>query len=184
MASVPLWRVCRVVSNRVRLRMLLALDRQQRLRVGELARAMKISQPTASQYLRALEACGFVRARRIRRAVMYESARSDKPRNRLMEPLMGRLRGGKNSIESVFRLATAFANPGRIEVFRRLKSKPKSLIELKSELEWSRWTLSRHLEKLKSRGFVKAGEQDGTYTCPAVADEFGRALVEAAEREN
>jgi predicted ArsR family transcriptional regulator len=182
MRIVPLWRVCRVLANRLRLRTLLLLKRRQSLRVGEIARAMKISGPTASQYMRALEACGFVRARRVRRAVIYALAWSNKGafETALLDPLMGELAAGKKSIEAVFKFATAFTNAGRIEAFRSLKERPKSLIELKSELEWSRWTVRRHLEKLKRRGFVQQRQEDGIYECATVGNEFGQALARVA----
>jgi DNA-binding IclR family transcriptional regulator len=165
--------------------MLLLLQRQQHLRVGEIARTMKISPPAASQYLRALEACGFVRARRVRRAVVYARARPNKPASErvLLDPLMERLAAGKGSIDAVFKLATTFANPGRIEVFRALGVRSKSMRELQSELGWSRWTLWRHLEKLKSRGFVWR-QENGRYQRAVVADEFGRALTRAIGEES
>lgn len=163
--------------------MLLLLSRQQRLRVGAIARLMKLSRPAASQYLRALEGCGFVRARRIRRTVVYDLA-PDKASMRngaLTEALMSRLATAEDSLEAVFKLATTFANPGRIEVFRSLAARPKSPAELKSELGWSRWTVWRHLQKLENRGFVRQREGHGTYERTRVTDEFGCALARAAQ---
>src|SRR5687767_10650919 len=99
--AVPLWRVSRVLANRVRLRMLSLLRRGRGLRVGEVARAMRLSRPAASQYLRALEACGFVVSRRVRRAVIYKIAPSKKSagESALLQPLLTQLAGGKSCIE-------------------------------------------------------------------------------------
>src|SRR5436190_1209277 len=99
------------------------------MRVSDVARAMRLSRPAASQYLRALEACGLVEARRVRRSVIFGVNGNRKSGNRaLARALIGRL-GERSAIKSVFRLATAFVNPGSIELFQRLHTKPMSVAE-------------------------------------------------------
>jgi DNA-binding transcriptional ArsR family regulator len=149
MKPLPLWRVSRVLANRPRLKLLGLISRRPGLRVGELARAVKLSKPAASQYLSALEACGFVISHRAGRSVMYEVAAIPSVRA-LVKALTSRL-CDKNSIEAVFKLSTAFANPGRIDVFRSLSAGPKSLAELNSSTGFPRSTLWRHLQKLRAR---------------------------------
>src|SRR5687768_8986760 len=93
MEQPPLWRTCRVLANRVRLKILGALSQRPGMRVGDVARAMRLSRPAASQYLRALEACGFVEARRVRRSVVYGVNGNRGSENQaLTKALMGRLR--------------------------------------------------------------------------------------------
>src|SRR5262245_40383650 len=115
MQTIPFWRVCRVIANRPRLNMLGLISRRPGLRVSEIARLMKLSRPAASQYLRALESCGFVASRRRGRPVTYEIAGRQEvaPSLRKMtDALMSRL-ALKNGITTTFKLATAFASPGR-----------------------------------------------------------------------
>src|ERR1700731_1646257 len=67
----PLWRPCRVVANRKRLRTLALLIRQPNQTVSAVAERMSLSMPAASQYLRALEARGLLTCRRVGRRVEY-----------------------------------------------------------------------------------------------------------------
>ena len=185
MKVVPFWRVCRVLANRQRLKMFALISRRPGMRVGDLARAMKLSGPATSQYLRALEACGFVVGRRIRKFVTYELAgRDGNPATKaLVRSLILRL-ADKGSIEPVFKLATAFANPARIEVFRKLTTGPKTLPELKSLTGFPRSTLSRHIQKLRNRGFVNRQAEGKAYEYATPADHFGRALAHATKHHS
>src|SRR5688572_23599470 len=182
MQRVPLWRICRVLANRPRLKLFGLLIRRPGLRVSDLARATKLSRPAASQYLRALEACGLVVARRIHRSVVYELSgrNADATARALIRPLMIRLGTDKTSIESTFKLATTFANPGRIDVFRRLSTGPKPLAELKAATGCGGRTLRRHLAKLETRGFVCRAPNVKMYQSVRPLDEFARALAHAA----
>jgi len=181
MQPVPFWRVCRVLANRPRLMMLGLINRRPGLRVNQIARAMRLSRPAASQYLRALEACGLVVARRAGRSVAYElgGRNADPCARSLIRALVLRL-SDKGSIESVFKLATAFANPGRIDVFRCLVTGPKSVARLKSSTGFARITLWRHLQKLRHRGFVCKGSTGDTYERAVPGDELARALAQVA----
>lgn len=181
MHQVPFWRVCRVLANRPRLKLLALINRRPGLRVSELAKAMKLSRPAASQYLRALEACHFVSARRVRRTVVYELSRSgaNPPLQMLSRALLPQL-SDKTSVEPAFKLATAFANPGRIEVFRALNSGPNSIAELRSSTGFARRTLWRHIQKLQNRGFVRRSSKGASYAKATPKDEFARALAAAA----
>ena len=66
-----LWRTCRVLANRKRLQILALLIRQPNQTVSTVAGRMSLSMPTASQYLRALEARGLLTCRRVGRRVEY-----------------------------------------------------------------------------------------------------------------
>src|SRR5688572_3352662 len=121
---------------------------------------MKLSRPAASQYLRALESCGFLASRRIKRCIVYEVPRESQ--GQLLKALISRL-NDKAAIEPVFKLATAFANPGRIDVFRSLNAKPMSIAQLRGATGWAGRTLRRHTKKLASRGFIRSGPGEETY---------------------
>ncbi|HEX8490090.1 MAG TPA: winged helix-turn-helix transcriptional regulator, partial [Chthoniobacterales bacterium] len=66
-----LWRTCRVLANRKRLQILALLLRQPNQTVSVVAERMGLTVPTASQYLRALEARGLLACRRVGRSVEY-----------------------------------------------------------------------------------------------------------------
>ena len=176
----PLWRTCRVLANRVRLKIFGALSQRPGMRVGDVARAMRLSLPAASQYLRALEACGLVESRRIRRSVIYGANGPKGSGNQALARAVTNRMKERGAIESVFKLATAFANPGRIEVFRRLQAKPMSPAELSVATGWSPRTLGRHLAKLKSRGFVQQKASREKFEATVPDDALGRALAKAA----
>lgn len=180
MQTVPFWRVCRVLANRPRLRMLALLSQRPGLRVGEIARAMNLSRPAASQYLRALESCGFALFKRRGRSVLYElgTGKSNPTLRALIGALILRLRD-KKAIESLFKLATAFANPGRIVVYRSMSANPQSVAELKSATGLARTTVWRHLQKLQNRSFVRAVSRH-LYGPAQHPDAFARALAAAA----
>jgi predicted transcriptional regulator len=81
-------------------------------------------------------------------------------------------------IESLFKLATAFTHPRRIELYRALKGGDRSSRRLKAATRMSFRALRRHLEKLQARGFV--AEAPGGYTVVDPADNFGRELARLA----
>ena len=181
MHQVPFWRVCRILANRPRLKLLALINRRPGLRVSELAKAMKLSRPAASQYLRALEACHFISARRVRRSIAYELSQSGShpPLPMLRKTLVPQL-CDKSAVEPAFKLATAFANLGRIEVFRALNSGARSIAELRSLTGFAKRTLWRHIQKLQSRGFVRRSSKGTSYVKATPKDEFGRTLATAA----
>jgi len=73
-----LWRTCRVLANRTRLRIFRRLAQQPGQTVSDVARRLRLSLPVTSQYLRALEARGLLSARRVGLRVTYRpSAASD-----------------------------------------------------------------------------------------------------------
>ena len=109
----------------------------------------------------------------------YTASMAGSENQALTKAPMSRLRE-RGAIESVYKLATAFANPGRIEVFQRLQTKPMTLAELGDSGTWSRRTLRRHLAKLESRGFVRQDPEVETFAGTMPSDPLGRILGKAA----
>ncbi len=172
-----LWRTCRVLANRRRLEILRLLVHEHGLMVSTVAQRLKLPLPVTSQYLRALEARGFLRARRVANRVYYSFCADDAggPVQPLLAPLRAALQSDSRCIEMLFKRATAFTHPRRIEIFRDLKQSRRTMGELNARTRISRFALGRHVGKLEARGFVVAGA--GDYAVGEPRDAFGRALA-------
>jgi DNA-binding HxlR family transcriptional regulator len=81
-------------------------------------------------------------------------------------------------IEALFKLATAFTHPRRVEVFRAVKNGTDSFGKLQAATHISARALSRHLAKLEARGFVKSEME--VYAVTNQAHPFGRVLARLA----
>jgi DNA-binding transcriptional ArsR family regulator len=124
-----LWRTCRVLANRKRLQTLALLIRQPNQTVFAVAERMNLSVPTASQYLRALEARGLLTCRRVGRRVEYRpsSGTGEGAAQEIVKALRLVLRRRAQPIKPIFKLATGFTHPRRVVVFRALANGADSL---------------------------------------------------------
>jgi DNA-binding MarR family transcriptional regulator len=160
--------------------MLALLIRQPGQTVSSVARQMKLSLPAASQYLRALEARGLLTCRRVGPRVEYR-------------PVAVTTEGGGGAIATalrmfvgprqqppdvLFKLATAFTHPRRIEVYRAVKNGADSFVRLQAATHMSRRPLARHLAKLETRGFVR--NEGHVYAVTNHAHPLGRVLARLA----
>ena len=129
-----LWRTCRVLANRKRLQILALLIRQPNQTVSAVAERMALSMPAASQYLRALEARGLLTCRRIGRRVEYRmsAGTSEGAAKEIIKALRLVFRRRAQPIEAIFKLATSFTHPRRVEVFRALTSGADSFAKLQA----------------------------------------------------
>lgn len=171
-----LWRTCRVLANRTRLKMLDLLIREQPLSVSAVASQLNLDLPVASQSLRALEARGFLTSRRVSRRVDYRL------NNEGAAPLVASVRQAFQlypmPLETIFRLATAFTHPRRVEIFRALAGSSRSMDRLRAFTRIPSRSLFRHLAKLESRGFVR--QQQGVFEIIERTDALGKSLVRLA----
>lgn len=158
-----LWRTCRVLANRTRLRLLGLLLKEPGLTVSAAAQRLDLTLPVASQSLRALEARGLLTARRSGRYVRYQPPVEDGagPAALLLPALRLAFQREARPEETIYMLATAFTHSRRIEVFRLLKAQTRDFQQLKTTARLSGWALRRHLKKLEARGFV--ARQQGYY---------------------
>lgn len=152
-----LWRTCRVVACETRLRLLWLLFENGELCVGELARRAGMSEPNASNQLRALNARGLIQPRRERMRVLYRAEANSgidfAPR--LLEALW-KCHKLSMPLEGVVWQATAFTHGRRIGIVRALNGgKPLSLDALRDATGMSLPALLRHLKKLEARGFAR-----------------------------
>ena len=185
MATAPilqptLWRTCRVLANHTRLEILdlLAHDRPQPVSV--VAARLGLTLPVASQALRALEARGLLACRRNGLKVEYRlgAATNADSRPALVVPLRAMLQHDLVSREKIFKLATAFTHPRRIELFQLVHTEPRTLVQLRSFAQMSGRALARHLRKLEARGFIIC--LTGKYSAVEHPEALGRMLAQMA----
>jgi DNA-binding transcriptional ArsR family regulator len=177
-----LWRTCRVLANRKRLQILALLIRQPNQTVSAVAERMSLSMPAASQYLRALEARGLLTCRRIGRRVEYRSAAgaNEGAAEEIVKALRLVFRRRAQPIEAIFKLATGFTHPRRIEVIRALTNGADSFAKLQVATKLPARALSRHLAKLEARGLVK--NDMALYVVTIPRHPVGRVLARLASR--
>jgi DNA-binding MarR family transcriptional regulator len=179
-ARPTLWRSCRVLANRHRLRMLGVLVRETELGVSAVAQRLALPTPIASLYLRALEARGLLKVRRRGGRVSYRVPTSAE--TAASGPLLAALRAGFRRApdfgEHVFRCATAFTHPRRVELYRALRSGLDGQGALCRSIKASRTAVVRHLGKLQARGFVRY--RRGHWLATRPPDALSRALAQMA----
>lgn len=159
-----LWRTCRVIANPTRLEVFRCLVQQPGQTVSAIASRLRLPLPIASLYLRAMEARGLLVVQRQGRWVKYSP--SPPTARNAVSGLVGALKlvlgHDPTPAATVFKLATAFTHPRRIAIFRALQGGGCTSKQIRARLGISWRALSRHLEKLAARGFIK--EQEGRYT--------------------
>lgn len=177
-----LWRTCRVLANRQRLRIFQCILQQPGQTVSEIARRLKLPVPVASHYLRLLESRSLLTARRTGKTVTYHirlasSGTSVAP---LLRGLQRTFQADSHAIESLFHLCTAFTHPRRIEIYQTLWAGVQTAGQLRVKRRISARSLGRHLEKLEARGFIEL--RSGVYKVRRPPGECGRALAALALR--
>ncbi len=174
-----LWRTCRVIANETRLTLLWKIFEEGELCVHELVEQTGVSRPNASTQLRALSARGLIMPRREDMRVIYRAEAN--AGISFAPPLLDALREcfeQSMTFKTVIRQATAFTHERRIEIVRALKGKILSFETLLGTTGMSSTALSRHLNKLERRGFVKYTK--GIYRLGAPRNPLSRVLVEIA----
>jgi DNA-binding transcriptional ArsR family regulator len=125
--------------------------------VGEIARRARTSEAVASEYLRALQARGLIRAERVSRWVRYAPDPDPlvKGSRRLLAALRRALLAEGRSEAELIRALTAFTHPRRLDIMGcLLREGPTSFERLSARTRISQPALSRHLRKLEARGVV------------------------------
>jgi DNA-binding transcriptional ArsR family regulator len=175
-----LWRTCRVLANRTRLKLCARLLHRPGQTVSALAGQLKLPLTVASQYLRALEARGLLAVRRKGLRVVYRPAlvTTRTPTTELVRALRRVFRHQRDPVESIFKTATAFTHPRRIEIFKALRKENYTPAQLRTRTGISVPSLYRHLKKLEARGFVKYHE--GKWVATLRSDALGRELTRLA----
>ena len=177
-----LWRTCRALANRTRLRILALLIDDPGQRVTAVAEQLEMSVPAASLNLRALEARGLLQARRSGKYVEYSpvSDADAEPLGELLKALRSQLRRGSGAVDEIFQAATAFTHPRRIELFRQIHAGEADLAQLRRATRISARALHRHAAKLEARHLIRC--EGGVFAEKDSSQPVERALVRLALR--
>lgn len=172
-----LWRTCRCLANLKRLKILQELLIRPNAPVSQVARNLGMSESAASFSLRALNARGLLSAHRVGKYVFYivEANLSIPGCFELVAVLRQVFYGEENAAGLIFRQATAFTHPRRLEIVHALRKRPLSVRELCEFTGISRPAMMRHLRKLKGRGFIAS--RGGKFLLCTPADRFSKALI-------
>ena len=177
-----LWRTCRVLANRNRLRIFHSLFQQPDQTVSAIASRFGLSLSVASESLRLLESRSLLTARRTGKYVKYRVVPTS--RNNPQSSLAAELRvifhekTLLKASDTIFHLVTAFTHPRRIEIFRTLRMRPGTFDQVQAATGISALALSRHVKKLEARRFIECRE--GLYLVVRRVDPLRRELMRLA----
>lgn len=174
-----LWQSCRVIACETRLRLLWFIFEEGELSVNPARLLAGISQPGASAQLKALGERGLIIPRREDMRVIYRAEANSAVK--FAPELLDALRKcfeSPMSFKAIIRQATAFTHERRIEIVRALNGEPLPFAKLMDATGMSSTALSRHLDKLERRGFVKRTE--GVYRLGRPRNSLGRTLMRLA----
>ncbi len=179
-----LWRTCRALANRHRLRMLWAVMETPGLTVSQISRRLGLPMTVASEYLRSLNARGVLRASRNRRSVSYRATAdpSVPQASVLLKALAATLETDPQPTESAFADLTAFTHWRRAEIVRLLQRRPMGSTALARELRACVRSVRRHLAKLRRRGYVAL--QGGAWQLSPPERPLAAALLQLAMRSS
>jgi DNA-binding transcriptional ArsR family regulator len=151
-----LWRTCRVLAGEPRLQLLWHIFDAKELSVQQLSECTGMSRQNTSTQLRAMSARGLISLRREKMNVFYRAepntALNEAPQ--LLEALKA-CYARSTSFKTLIRMATGFTHERRIEIVHALNEHPLDFQKLLYETGMSSSALSRHLDKLIVRGYVK-----------------------------
>jgi DNA-binding transcriptional ArsR family regulator len=152
-----LWRTCRALANRRRLKLLRHLITHGPGSVQDIAVALRIPVPTASEGLRALNARGLLTVTRRGRHVTYGAG--DDPllpeARELLQALTRELPATKR-MEPAFAALTGFTHPRRIALVRAVARGATSLRAVCARTAIPLISARRHLSKLMRRGYLRS----------------------------
>lgn len=172
-----LWRTCRALANRRRLRILRHLDEHGGQSVSEIAADLRMPIALVSQYARILNARGLLAVRRRGAEVRYAANpdTSVAAACALMGPIREALRGSRNGVEEVYRLVTATTHPRRELILATLRDAPRTAAQLRMEIRIPARSLRRQIAKLLSRGLILKDGQ--VFQCVPTPSPIARVLI-------
>lgn len=175
-----LWRTCRALANRRRLAVLRHLARHGRSQVSEVQEALGLGSGEASACLRRLNARGVLRVRRWSRYVYYEIGADPQVPDAapLVEALRAALGSRRDPSARIHRALTALTHPRRTALLALMGTQAWTPDALRRVSGISGPALSRHLRKLRDRGWARP--HGGTWRLTRPAAPFARCLFDLA----
>jgi DNA-binding MarR family transcriptional regulator len=173
------WAFCRVLANQTRLCLLFEIIRHAPLSVAQLAAQTDMQTANTSMQLKELHTYGLIAPYRRKQSVYY-AIRNLPPElyPQLLLPALIDAASLNTAPAEIIHLATAFTHQRRVEIVRLLSDKPQTTSDLLDCSNIKRSALSRHLAKLKRRGFVL--QSDSGYRLVRQKNKLGAALLKAA----
>ena len=175
-----LWRTCRVLANRRRLRIFSFLIDHPEATVSAIAKGINVPLSSTSKALRLLESRSLLMAKRSGSFVRYSVAGHNRTGRHggLTTTLKEAFENHPGRVNAVFSLVAVFTQPLRIEIFNALRGQPQSFEQVRIATGVSSRALDRHLQKLESRGFIR--RRHGCYRTVRPSNEVQRELVRLA----
>ena len=173
-----LWKLCRVLANKNRLRILRQLKSDTEACVSDIAIEHSLTRPSASKHIRFLSEYGFIETRPSGKWLLCRACKpaKDHPLYDLQKILSKKLSSSEKQIDEIYRSATAFTHERRCCIIRLLRDRSMPLNELVEASNISAIALNRHLGKLILRGLV--AETNETYRFKQPSDPLLKALLE------
>jgi predicted transcriptional regulator len=171
-----LWRTCRVLANRKRLRLLQHLMTTPSASVSEVSNALQWNLNTASQYLRALNARGLLSVTRKGRFVLYQMAADlSMPESEVLIKALKQVLQKSDGVKVAFDVVTSFTHPRRIEILKAIGGNAVNIATLQRITGIPRPALIRHVRKLKKRGCLI--QSRGIHRCARPKNPLTKALI-------
>lgn len=173
------WAFCRTLASQTRLCLLFEIIRHAPLSVAQLATQTAMQTANASMQLKELHTYGLIAPYRRKQSVYY-AIRNLPPElyPRLLLPALVNAANSNTAPAEVIHLTTAFTHQRRVEIVRLLTKGTQTTNELLDCSNMKRSALSRHLSKLKRRGFVL--QNNNGYRLIHQKKKLGAALLKAA----
>lgn len=172
-----LWRTCRVLSGRIRLRLLRQVLESPGANVSQLAERSEIGVSDASQELRRLQSRGLLKRSCQGPSVIYLP--TPDPQVPSAAPLLKALRGvwtaHQLTEDEVARISIGLGNERRIAIVRALFRQSLSPAQLAGAVRADPGSLNKHLKILKESGWVR--KEDKQFVIQPAANPFMAALL-------
>lgn len=154
-----LWRTCRMLAGKTRLKLLRHLCETPGQSVTQLAQAVNVGISDASQELRRIQSRGVLLADRRGPFVFYRLQADPQVPSAapLLKALKTALAASRAETDAdLLRIATGLSHPRRVAIARELAAAPKRIMDLTSALRIPQSAASLHARRLVQAGFVRA----------------------------
>ena len=152
-----LWRTCKMLTGKTRLKLLRQLQNHPGLHVSALGNSVHIGHAAASQELRRIQSRGFLQTKRrgvylIYRMVAYPQVSSASPLLEAIQTALSLLPPERD--EEMALIAAGLSHERRIRIVRALLKAPRSASDVQFALHIPDHSFREHLRVLLASGFV------------------------------